>query len=88
MLQVDNADVGRQQVEQLERLRAERHRGEVGNALPAVGEAARYPSRTLIDEAVDASEALYTVAGEVSWAIAWHTEVVHRVKVDGNDNVG
>ena len=68
MLQVDNAEVRRQQIAKLERLRAERDDGAVKSALTALTTAADSGEGNLLELAVQAARAKCTV-GEISDAL-------------------
>ena len=68
VLQVDNAEVRRQQIAKLERLRAERDDGAVKSALTALTNAADSGEGNLLELAVQAARAKCTV-GEISDAL-------------------
>jgi len=68
VLQVDNAEVRRQQIAKLERLRAERDDSAVESALTALTNAAGEKSGNLLELAVQAARAKCTV-GEISDAL-------------------
>ncbi|RCK47629.1 methylmalonyl-CoA mutase [Thalassospira profundimaris] len=68
VLQVDNAEVRRQQIAKLERLRAERDDASVESALTALTNAAGEKSGNLLELAVQAARAKCTV-GEISDAL-------------------
>tara|TARA_R110000796_G_scaffold63211_1_gene145863 strand:+ start:19 stop:2172 length:2154 start_codon:yes stop_codon:yes gene_type:complete len=68
VLQVDNAEVRRQQIAKLERLRAERDDGAVKSALTALTTAADSGEGNLLELAVQAARAKCTV-GEISDAL-------------------
>lgn len=68
VLKVDNDDVYRQQVGKLERLRAERHQGDVDAALEALTRSADTGEGNLLELAVDAARHKATV-GEISDAL-------------------
>lgn len=68
VLKVDNDDVYRQQVAKLERLRAERHQGDVDAALEALTRSADTGEGNLLELAVDAARHKATV-GEISDAL-------------------
>ncbi|MGV1014367.1 MAG: methylmalonyl-CoA mutase [Methyloceanibacter sp.] len=68
ILKVDNRAVRRQQLEKLERLRAERDAGEVQRALDALTHSAETGTGNLLEGAVIAARALATV-GEISDAL-------------------
>ncbi|PKR54184.1 methylmalonyl-CoA mutase [Thalassospira marina] len=68
VLQVDNAEVRRQQIAKLERLRAERDDASVESALNALTNAAGSQSGNLLELAVQAARAKCTV-GEISDAL-------------------
>ena len=68
VLQVDNAEVRRQQIAKLERLRAERDNAAVESTLTALTQAAGSGDGNLLDLAVQAARAKCTV-GEISDAL-------------------
>ncbi|MFN3076891.1 MAG: methylmalonyl-CoA mutase [Alphaproteobacteria bacterium] len=68
VLKVDNSAVRRAQIEQLERLRAERNPKEVEERLSALTKAAETGEGNLLDLAVQAARAKSTV-GEISFAL-------------------
>ena len=68
VLQVDNAEVRRQQIAKLEKLRAERDDSAVANALGALADAAAHGTGNLLDLAIKAARSKCTV-GEISDAL-------------------
>jgi len=68
ILKVDNRSVRRQQLDKLERLRAERNEAEVQSALDALTECAKTGKGNLLEGAVRAARAKATV-GEISYAL-------------------
>jgi methylmalonyl-CoA mutase len=68
ILKVDNRSVRRQQLDKLERLRAERNEAEVQSALDALTECAKTGKSNLLEGAVRAARAKATV-GEISYAL-------------------
>jgi methylmalonyl-CoA mutase len=68
ILKVDNRAVRRQQLDKLERLRAERNEAEVQSALDALTECAKTGKGNLLEGAVRAARAKATV-GEISYAL-------------------
>jgi methylmalonyl-CoA mutase len=68
ILKVDNRSVRRQQLDKLERLRAERSEAEVQSALDALTECAKTGKGNLLEGAVRAARAKATV-GEISYAL-------------------
>ncbi|HEX6830319.1 MAG TPA: methylmalonyl-CoA mutase [Methyloceanibacter sp.] len=68
ILKVDNRAVRRQQLDKLERLKAERNEAEVQSALDALTECAKTGKGNLLEGAVRAARAKATV-GEISYAL-------------------
>ena len=68
ILKVDNRSVRRQQLDKLERLKAERNEAEVQSALDALTECAKTGKGNLLEGAVRAARAKATV-GEISYAL-------------------
>src|SRR5512144_2798647 len=68
ILKVDNRSVRRQQLDKLERLRAERNEAEVQSALDALTECAKTGKGNLLEGAVRAARAKAT-GGEISYAL-------------------
>jgi len=68
ILKVDNRAVRRQQLDKLERLKAERNEAEVQSALDALTESAKTGKGNLLEGAVRAARAKATV-GEISYAL-------------------
>jgi methylmalonyl-CoA mutase len=68
ILKVDNRAVRRQQLEKLQRLKAERNEAEVQSALDALTESAKTGKGNLLEGAVRAARAKATV-GEISYAL-------------------
>ena len=68
ILKVDNRSVRRQQLDKLERLKAERNEAEVQSALDALTECAKTGKGNLLEDAVRAARAKATV-GEISYAL-------------------
>ena len=68
ILKVDNRSVRRQQLDKLERLKAERNEAEVQSALDALTESAKTGKGNLLEGAVRAARAMATV-GEISYAL-------------------
>jgi methylmalonyl-CoA mutase len=68
ILKVDNRSVRRQQLEKLERLKAERDETKVQSLLDALTECAKTGKRNLLEGAVEAARAKATV-GEISYAL-------------------
>ncbi len=68
ILDIDNSEVRRRQIEQLDRIRAERDADRVGQALEALTAAAGDRSRNLLEAAIEAAKARATV-GEISEAL-------------------
>ena len=68
ILKVDNRAVRRQQLDKLERLKAERNEAEVQSALDALTECAKTAKGNLLEVAVRAARAKATV-GEISYAL-------------------
>jgi methylmalonyl-CoA mutase len=68
ILKVDNRSVRRQQLDKLERLKAERNKAEVQSALDALTECAKTGKGNLLEGAVRAARAKATV-GEISYAL-------------------
>jgi methylmalonyl-CoA mutase len=68
ILRVDNRSVRRQQLDKLERLKAERNEAEVQSALDALTECAKTGKGNLLEDAVRAARAKATV-GEISYAL-------------------
>ena len=68
ILKVDNRAVRRQQLDKLERLKAERNEAEVQSALDALTECAKTAKGNLLEGAVRAARAKATV-GEISYAL-------------------
>src|SRR5207342_3264228 len=68
ILKVDNRAVRRQQLDKLERLKAERNEAEVQSALDALTECAKTGKGNIIEGAVRAARAKATV-GEISYAL-------------------
>ncbi|HEY6655268.1 MAG TPA: methylmalonyl-CoA mutase [Methyloceanibacter sp.] len=68
ILKVDNRSVRRQQLDKLERLKAERNDAEVQSALDALTECAKTGKGNLLEGAVRAARAKATV-GEISYAL-------------------
>jgi methylmalonyl-CoA mutase len=68
VLKIDNRAVRRQQLDKLERLKAERNEAEVQSALDALTESAKTGNGNLLEGAVRAARAKATV-GEISYAL-------------------
>jgi methylmalonyl-CoA mutase len=68
ILKVDNRSVRRQQLDKLERLKAERNEADVQSALDALTECAKTGKGNLLESAVRAARAKATV-GEISYAL-------------------